>query len=193
MTLDGNNIYPNSLTNVCLYNSFNLYTGISGGGSTNWQITNNSSGAYIVNSSTNSAQVNPGSNSGNFTVKLTLSNSCGTVERFYPFSANPCGYFTYTVSPNPAKDHLNVVFENSPQEKNFPESFELFLETTYGTVTPVRKLEIRDEASKQQLRASKQFTFDVRDLARGRYILRVTKEKETETSKKVQTMHIVLN
>ncbi len=195
MQLDGSTISQYSLTNVCTYSSHNLYATISGGGSASWQIVNNSSGASLSNTSNNGAQLSTGYNSGNFTVKLTLSNSCGTVERFYPFSANTCGYFSYTVSPNPATDKLNIEFENSPQEKNFPESFELFLETTYGTMSPVRKLEVRDEASKQQLRATKKFTFDVSDLARGRYILRVTKEKEveTETSKKVETMHIVLH
>ena len=195
MQLDGSTISQYSLTNVCTYSSHNLYATISGGGSASWQIVNNSSGASLSNTSNNGAQLSTGYNSGNFTVKLALSNSCGTVERFYPFSANTCGYFSYTVSPNPATDKLNIEFENSPQEKNFPESFELFLETTYGTMSPVRKLEVRDETSKQQLRATKKFTFDVSDLARGRYILRVTKEKEveTETSKKVETMHIVLH
>lgn len=136
-------------------------------------------------------------NAGQHFLKVKVENACGTSNYGSSkiFNTSNCGYYAYTASPNPANDYLTVAFENSQEEKNFPESIELFLETTYGKVAPVRKMEIRDETSKQQLRASKKVTFDVGGLARGRYILSVTKEKEveTETSKKVETKHIVLN
>lgn len=194
MTANGNTVY--SPYSLCLYSPYNLYAHYAGNPtSATWSIVDNTSNASITSSYFDGAQISSGNTQGSFSVQIALSNACGSANPAYHFNADPCFYYSYTVSPNPAQNYLTIEFENSQEEKNFPESIELFLETTYGTVAPVRKLEIRDEASKQQLRASKKFTFDVRGLARGRYILRVTKEKEveTETSKKVETKHIVLN
>lgn len=171
-----------------------MYATVTGTGSSTWQVINNTTGASVYSSTFTSATIGTGSTSGNFTIKYSLSNSCGSEDRFYNFMASNCfGYYSYTVSPNPARDYLNIEFESTNKEKIFPESFELYLETTYGTANPVRKKEIRDETSKQQLQSTKKFTFDVRNLPRGRYILRVLKEQEKETGDKMETMHIVLN
>ena len=196
MLANGNTVY--SPYSLCLYSSYNLSANYFGSPtSSTWTIVDNTSGASVLSSSLNNAQISSGNTQGSFSLQVALTNACGSASPipFYEFNVNPCFYYTYTASPNPAKDYLIIEFENSQEEKNFPESVELFLETTYGTIAPVRKMEIRDETSKQQLKASKKITFDVRGLARGRYVLRITKEKEveTETAKKVETKHIVLN
>lgn len=193
MKLDGNNIYPYSPYNLCLYNSYNLLASYDGQvSSVNWSLQNNSSGASISSSSLNGATISSGSSQGSFVLKVSPSNACGSVDRFYVFNANPCGYFFYTVFPNPARDLLTVQFEDAKEEKNFPESFELIQETAYGTVLPLRKLDTKDEATQKKLKSSKNFTFDVKDLPRGRYILRVTKEKENEDRLKIDNIRVVL-
>jgi len=193
MRLDGNVIQPYSMNNVCLYNSYNLNATISGSGSSSWQVINNNTGASISWSTFNTATFSSGSSPGTFTIKLTLSNSCGSSDRFYNFNAFNCGgYFAYTIYPNPATDELTVQFEESAEEKDFPERFELIPESQYDPITVVRTMDTREEATKQRLKANKQFTFNVKDLPRGRYVLRVTKENEKEADKRLETHRIIL-
>lgn len=96
----------------------------------------------------------------------------------------------YSVSPNPAKDELNVTFEDTKESKNFPELLELLPEKA-GAVAVLR-IELKSEAQKQEAKANKKVIFDVRNLPRGRYVLRVSKEKEKDNANKLETHHIVL-
>ncbi len=136
MRLDGNVIQPYPPNNVCVNTSYNLNADILGSGSSTWQILNNSSGGSVSYSSFNTATISSGSNQGNFVVKLTVFNSCGSLDYWYPFIVNSCGYRMYTVSPNPTKDELNVEFEASEEGKDFRKQLNFSLKAPYPL--PVR-------------------------------------------------------
>ncbi len=191
MTANGNIVYPNSTYDLCPSSAYNL--GIDNQGSASsasWSIVDNTSGASIISSYPNSAQISSGSNQGSFSVQIALSNTCGSASPIpsYDFSVTSCGYRAYTVSPNPAKDEFAVDFESSMEEKNIPEQFDLIPESTYGSSKSVRTFDMRGETAINQAKSSRKLTFNVQDLPRGRYILRIMKEKED----KVETHRIVL-
>jgi hypothetical protein len=133
-----------------------------------------------------------GSNQGSFTVLVSPQNSCGSVDRYYIFNATSCGYFSYSVYPNPAESELTIHFEDTDAEKEVPEQFDLYEESARGAVTPVRSINTRSKSNKDQVKASRQLVMDVKDLPRGRYILRVTKEKEADKSKQIENIRVFL-
>lgn len=188
MRLDGSPIQPYSPRNVCVYGYFNLNADLSGLGSSSWQIINNSSGASITNSTTNTATVYTGNTTGSFVVRLTLSNGCGTTERWYVFNVNNCGYFSYSVQPNPAKDKLSVVFEPGTDGKLFPEKYELIEERSMKTAAVV---EFESElAATTALRDARKVNIDVSNLPRGQYTLRITRRHDKE--KPLDALHVLL-
>ncbi|MCY7359926.1 MAG: T9SS type A sorting domain-containing protein [Rudanella sp.] len=115
------------------------------------------------------------------------------MERYYPFYANNCGYYRYAVFPNPAQNELNIGFENTNEQKEFPELYELYEESMYGSWKPVRIFSAQNDNAKQELKRKGQITLDVRDLPRGRYVLRILKEKETQKEKTIDEIRVLLN
>lgn len=122
-------------------------------------------------------------------ISCTLTNDCGTYT--VSFACYNYSYYRYMVSPNPARDQLSIDFENDSEKNAFPEQFDLIEESVYGSGKPVRSLDTRLESVQQVLTTTKRLTMDVKDLPRGRYILRVTKEKE-EKDKQISTLRIIL-
>lgn len=191
MSADGNIVYPNSTYDLCPSSASNLGIDHQGSASSvSWSIVDNTSGASIISSYPNTAQISSGSNQGSFSVQIALSNTCGSASPIpsYDFSVTSCGYRAYTLSPNPAKDEFSVDFEGSAEEKNIPEQFDLIAETAYGSGKAVRTFDMRGQAALNQAKSSRKLTFDVKNLPRGRYILRVMKEKDD----KGETHRIVL-
>ncbi len=186
--MDGTPIQPYSPRNVCVGSYFNLNGDLSGLGSSSWQIINNTSGASITNSTTNTATVYAGNSSGSFVVKLTLSNTCGTIDRFYVFYVNNCGYYGYSVQPNPAKDKLSVVFASDSDGKLFPEKYELIDEMSLKTVAVT---EYSNElTATTALQNTRKITFDVSNLPRGRYTLIISRLQDKE--KPLDALHVFL-
>ena len=189
MKLDGNTIQQYSPYDLCLYNWYNMYpTHSSGTSNVQWSIMSNFSGASIQSSSFNQATISSGSYQGNFEAKATSTNACGSTDHIYDFNANPCGYSVYSISPNPAKDEFSINFGSDLEEKNIPEQFDLIAETAYGSGKAVHSFDMRSQVALNQAKSSHKLTFDVKNLPRGRYILRVMKEKYD----KVETHRIVL-
>lgn len=195
--LGGNPIGLYSNNSVCTFNNYSLNAtivgleGLSGNG-TSWQLLNSNNGAYISTSSGSGANFYAGSSSGSFNIKLNMTNACGTSEASYFFNAAECsGYYRYTVYPNPASDYMTIEFEDSKETKNYPEQFDLIEESAYGSGQPVKTLDVREESTKQIAKNTRQLTINVKDLPRGRYILRVIKEKE-QKDKQVDVIRILL-
>lgn len=187
-----------SINEVCTYNTNSITTTIEGleglsGAGASWQLINSSNGALITGSS-NGSNVNfySGTSSGSFNLKLNMTNACGFSQAEYFFNATNCpSYYRYTVYPNPASEYVIIEFENNQETKDYPEQFDLIEESMYGSGQPVRTLNLRQESTKQTAKNTRQLTINVKDLPRGRYILRVTKEKE-QKDKKVDAVRISL-
>lgn len=191
--LDGIPITPTSVNYVCYLNNYSLFTTIAGlegigRASFDWTMLNNSNGASM----TSQSNFFSGSTEGSYTIRLNATNACGASYTFYNFTSENCpSYYQYTVYPNPASDYVTIEFENSKEEKDYPEQFDLIEESAYGSGQPVRTLDTRKESTKQIAKNTRQLTINVKDLPRGRYILRVTKEKE-QKDKQIDAIRIVL-
>jgi hypothetical protein len=188
MRVYGNTITPYVPYDVCLNDQYSMLGEVGGVTSASWSLSSNSSGASIYSSSLNGATVYSGSYQGTFVVQYTPFNTCGSIDRYYVFSANSCGYYAYAVSPNPASEEITILFEGEVESDGLPEQIDLFSESDYGGNDPVRTIDLRKESTKQQAKESRKITFDVKKLPKGTYILHITKEKEA----KVESKRIIL-
>lgn len=98
------------------------------------------------------------------------------------------GYYRYTIYPNPVKDFISVEFEDSKEEKNFPEKFEIFSEISSKKVIEVN---IETEQQKDNLKTTRKLSINVTNLTRGRYILRST-QLQAKEAEKTTSIHVVL-
>jgi hypothetical protein len=153
-----------------------------------WALSGNSQNVYFTDYGGGRAYFNSYVNSC-YGVSAIASNCRGSGQSGITICVINCGYRMYNVSPNPAKDELNVTFEDSKEGKNFPELLELLPEKAGAIAT--LKIELKTEAQQQQAKASGKVRFDVKNLPRGRYVLRVSKEQEAY-GKKIETQRIVL-
>ncbi len=135
------------------------------------------------------AYVNPLGPGNSIYVQAT--NQCGTASfpSTYSTNLNGCGgYYSYVVYPNPAKDVLTIEFEDTIEEKSFPEKFELFNEKSAKNVLAV---DASSTTKQKELKGTKRLLIDVSVLPRGKYILRVTQEK-SDDAEKFKSINIVL-
>lgn len=139
---------------------------------------------YNPNSANTQMYVYSTSTSGQRRVKVTASNSCGTYSEdfvFYVYS----GFRTY---PNPAKESFTVEFTSAEEDKFLPDELELLSEKTTETV---RKVNLKEMYQNRAFRDGNKVDFDVRDLPRGIYYLKV-KNARQEDGKQTQTVRLSL-
>lgn len=101
---------------------------------------------------------------------IRMRNSCGwslykeTNWEFYTY------LLKYTIAPNPVKDNLALLFETMVDPKGLPQHIELMHESS---TIPVRSLKV-NQSDFEKIKSDKNtLSFNVRDLPRGIYYLRV--------------------
>jgi hypothetical protein len=114
---------------------------------------------------------------------MSASTTCGLTTRNPTFST----YSGYRVYPNPAKDKITVEFDNTASQEVLPNVLEIFSEKDLNIV---RTINVQDVFNRNTFKNGKQIEFDIRDLPRGVYYLRVInprqeKEKQTELTRLV--------
>ncbi|PQA53215.1 S8 family serine peptidase [Siphonobacter curvatus] len=194
VTMAGSYLTPYFPNTICQNQNRQLQAGnMIGATGGNYSFTSNTSNAYFWNPTTTSVNFNSGYLNGSFHIRYTATNSCGSTWREFPFTVSCASYLAYKVYPNPASDKISVEFEQSEEDKLLPESIELYQEERITTSKPVRSISLKEEVNKLQVEATNSIYFDVKDLPRGRYVLRITKEKEEDKSKQIDALHIILN
>lgn len=119
------------------------------------------------------------------TITVAATNLCGTSTRNVTFTTSS-GYRVYS---NPAKDYLTVEFDHVDYLEALPDELELVSEEKMKTVWSVK---MKDEFEKKAFKASKKVEFQVTDLPRGVYYVRVTDSKK-EKDKQVELIRILLD
>lgn len=130
-----------------------------------------------------SGQINVSGSSGNATLRIVASNSCGSDSRdaiFYIPSY-------YRVSPNPAKSNLTVTFESTDYKYSLPDQLEIVSEKDLKVV---RSVDVQEEFERKTFSKGKEINFDINNLKRGTYYLRVVNARQVE-SKKVETIRLI--
>lgn len=92
-----------------------------------------------------------------------------------------------TVFPNPAKDHLIVEFDNSESADALPDALEIVSEKQMKTV---RTANVQEVFARKAFKNGKQIEFDIRDLPRGVYYLKVLNPRQ-EKDKQVEMVRLV--
>jgi len=118
------------------------------------------------------------------TINVAATNLCGTSTRNITFTTSS-GYRVYS---NPAKDRLTVEFDQAEYQEALPDQLELVREET---MKAVRSVKIKDEFDKSVFKDSKKVEFQVADLPRGIYYLRVTNSR-LEKEKQVEITRVLL-
>lgn len=138
----------------------------------------NGSNAFFSKSTTSVAddRVCFGSNvATNYTINVVANNPCGFNSRTYFITVNNCGY---RVFPNPAKNTVQIVFENPDQPESIPNTIELYDEKTQEKVKAL-------DLSKSK---KSSVEMDVSELPRGTYYLKLAFDKKSE----VETIRLIL-
>lgn len=146
----------------------NLNVDISGGGNTNWYITN---GSGSLSPSGNYCSV---SFSSFVRVVVDASNRCGSGGSWTFYLSTQQGYSGYTIGPNPAKDQVSVIMEMKEMGGELIESVELYNE----------KSKLCSSVGSDKLKAGKYdkktIDLDVKSLPRGTYFLHVKMKDNIE-------------
>lgn len=99
---------------------------------------------------------------------VTATSSCGSTERTVNFIADDpqCGsgggFFKFTVSPNPVKGNMNVIFDK-PVKANESITMRLY---TFNSFTMVKQWKLEG--------GQKQYSLDKTDVKSGQYVLEAT-------------------
>jgi hypothetical protein len=153
--------------------------------------------SYSINSITNSGdialnltglnggsgQINVSGSTGNATLHITASNTCGSDSRdaiFYIPSY-------YRASPNPAKSNLIIAFDNTDYKYALPDQLEIVSEKKQNVV---RTINVQDAFQKKTFKNGREINFDISSLERGTYYLRVINPRQTE-SRKVEMIRLI--
>lgn len=154
--------------------------------------------SYFINSTTNSGniflnltginngncQVNVAGSTGNGSVNITVSNSCGSYVRYNTFYI-PASYRLYA---NPAKEDLSVQFSYTDYRDALPDLLEILSEKQ---IKVVKSIDIGKIFSSKSFIDGNKIVIDVRDLANGTYYLRV-KNPRLQKDKQVETTRFVI-
>ena len=158
---DGSPVNPYDTNYGCLYTWYSMNSSGPGVQSITWTVQNYSAGAYVVTSNSSSATISAGSTAGDFVVKASKTNACGTIDRYYPFEVSSC--FRFSVYPNPTTDILFIEFESSEEIKNLNGKLELFSENSSVPVISV----IPSELYTAKAISNNKIELDVKNLNRG--------------------------
>lgn len=122
---------------------------------------------------------------GFYRVVGTASNECGSNSAtFYLYA---CGNSPYRVYPNPASDLVQVEFDYPEYAEALPDQIDLLSEQS---TKPVRSVNVQDVYKKKAFKSGRKIEFDVRDLPRGTYYLRVKNSRVKD--KELESVRIVL-
>ena len=122
---------------------------------------------------------------GNASINITASNSCGSDYRSVTFYIPP----TYGIAPNPAQNKMAVSFASTDDETTLPDRLDIVSEKDMRTV---KSVDVKEVYRKKTFRNGNEIGFDVSDLARGTYYLRVTNSQQTK-DKQVEMTRLILN
>ncbi|MDQ1090430.1 M43 family zinc metalloprotease [Siphonobacter sp. SORGH_AS_1065] len=104
------------------------------------------------------------------TLNVTATTSCGGPQsRSISFSVP----YSYKVYPNTATNVLNVEFEKVEYEEGLPDEVALISERSQKIV---RSVKVREAFRNKNLENQSKVVFDVKNLARGRYYLKVNSD-----------------
>lgn len=109
-------------------------------------------------------------------IDVTASNCFGSVQKGITICVDDCGArsVSYTVFPNPARDVINIEFDESSEATNLPETIKLYSETSGKEVKTV---DTAKSYSDNSFKSSKTLSIKVDDLPRGTYYLHLGNEK----------------
>ncbi|MBC3795155.1 hypothetical protein, partial [Spirosoma utsteinense] len=144
-------------------------------------VTNNYGDINVSLSGVNggNAQIYVYGNSGNSSINVSASNVCGSRSAALIIYI-PSGY---RAAPNPAKESVAVTFTDTQYQEALPDELEIVSEKTMKSV---RSVNVKEIFKKGGFQDSNKINFDIKDLPRGTYYLKVVnprreKEKQTET------------
>lgn len=121
-------------------------------------------------------------------ISLTASNSCGTTNTGLSICTKNCFVAAYNVYPNPAKDYLNITFDDVTNLAALPEQVILYSEKS---TTPAKTVQVKDVFQNGAFKNGNTIELPVKDLARGNYYLHVVPGKDSE--QKVDKIRILLD
>lgn len=114
---------------------------------------------------------------------IRATNNCGTATRNPTFTASS-GFRAF---PNPAKEELTVEFDNTAYQEALPVALEIVSEKQMKTV---RTVNVQDVFTRKAFKNGKQIEFDIRDLPRGVYYLKMLNLRQ-EKEKQVEMVRLV--
>lgn len=110
-------------------------------------------------------------------ISVVASNSCGTTNTGLTICTKNCLMAAYNVYPNPAKDYLNITFEDAKTLAALPEQIILYSEKS---TAPVRSVLVKDTYNQGAFKNGNTIELQVKDLPRGNYYLHVVPGKDSE-------------
>lgn len=120
-------------------------------------------------------------------ISLAASNSCGTTNTGLSICTKNCFVAAYNVYPNPAKDFLNVTFEDTKSLAALPEQVLLYNEKSTG---PVKAVQVKDIFENGTFKNGNTIELSVKELPRGSYYLHVVPQKDSD--QKIDKIRIIL-
>jgi hypothetical protein len=120
-------------------------------------------------------------------ISVVASNSCGTTNTGLTICTKNCLMAAYNVYPNPAKDYLNITFEDAKTLAALPEQIILYSDKS---TAPVRSVLVKDIYNQGAFKNGNTIELQVKDLPRGNYYLHVVPGKDSE--QKADKIRIVL-
>lgn len=116
------------------------------------------------------------------TFDITANTGCNQTRRVTYYI--PSGF---RVAPNPAKEVVTIEFDYADQLDVLPERLEFLSEKS---TQPVQTIVVKDAFERKAFSGGNKLAFDVRDLPRGTYYLRVIDSRNKENP--VQTVRVLL-
>lgn len=146
---------------------------------------NISTSLYGVNGG--NAQVYVYGTQGNSTISINASNVCGSKSSsltvYIPYSYG----YGYMAAPNPAQESLAITFTDTQSQDALPDQIDIVSEKTSKSV---RSINIKDAIKNHGLKDGNKAVFDIKDLPRGTYYLKIINPRQ-EKDKKIETVRVL--
>ncbi len=130
-------------------------------------------GLNITGANGGDCEINISGTIGSRFLRISVNTNCGSNSRDVVFYI-PSGYRMYS---NPVKDKLTVEFANADLLEALPDQIEIVSEKEQKTV---KSANIKDIFTNKRLKNGNSIEFDIRELPRGIYYLRVTNSRQTK-------------
>ena len=118
-------------------------------------------------------QINVSGTIGNASLNIVASNQCGSESRSVTFYIPA----SLLASPNPARSSITVAFSDTDDAYALPDQLDIISEKEMKTVKTVN---IQEVFKKKAFKNGKEVDFDISDVPRGTYYLRVTNSRQVE-------------